>query len=290
MTPGHCVRALATACLATVLASSPDASAQEIAEICDMEGEPCQTPNGTYRIEIPDRSDNSGPVPAVIFFHGAGGSGSGTLSNRGMTQTFLDRGYAVIAPDGMARPGRGAGWSFHPDFPPRRDERAFADEVMDDAAERFNLDRDAMLMSGFSIGGSLTWYLACQDPDLARAYAPVAGAFWRPHPEAEDCAGPVRLFHTHGWRDTTVPLEGRPLRNGEILQGDVFAGLEILREVNGCDQLRADEFSSSEDFWVRWWTRCDDGTDLRFALTPSAHGIPQGWSELAIDWFEGLEP
>lgn len=280
----YAVCALLTSCL---LAST--AVAQAADEICGVDGEPCQTSLGTYRIALPDRLDENQPLPALIFFHGAGGSGRGTLQTTGMTQAFLDRGYAVIAPDGMARPGRGAGWSFHPNFPPRRDEWAFADEVMDDAALRYNLDRDAMLMGGFSIGGSLTWYLACRDPSLAYAYAPVAGAFWRPHPDVEDCAGPMRMFHTHGWRDTTVPLEGRPLRNGEILQGDVFAGLETLRALNSCDQLRADEFSTDANYWVRWWTRCAEDSDLRFALTPSSHTIPAGWGDMALNWFEGLE-
>ena len=41
----------------------------------------------------------------------------------------------------------------------------------------------------------------------AAAYAPVAGSFWRPHPDMEACAGPVDLLHTHGWRDKTVPLD-----------------------------------------------------------------------------------
>jgi len=288
MTLRLAVYAFVTSCLfaSSSLAQDP---AQTVDDICGIEGDPCETPLGTYRIALPDRDDDSQLLPALIFFHGAGGSGRGTLQATGITQTFLDRGYAVIAPDGLGRgPGRGAGWSFHPDRQSRRDEWAFADEVMDDAAAAFNLDRSAMLMGGFSIGGSLTWYLACQDPSLAYAYAPVAGAFWRPHPVVQDCAGPVRLFHTHGWRDTTVPLEGRPLRSGEILQGDVFAGLETLRALNGCDQLRADDFTSDDTYWVRWWTRCSDDSALRFALTPFGHTIPAGWGDRALDWFEGL--
>ena len=183
---------------------------------------------GAYRVALPDRPAPPSGHPAVMFFHGAGGSAQ-ALGNAAMVDAFIARGYAVIAPDGLPRPGSrfGPGWSFHPLRAKLRDERAFAREVLDDAAARFGVDRNRILLSGFSIGGSLVWYLACADPGLAAAYAPVAGAFWRPHPEMGSCAGPVRLLHTHGWRDETVPLEGRPLRGGEILQGDVFHGLEI---------------------------------------------------------------
>jgi len=97
-----------------------------------------------------------------------------SLKNREMVETFLKRGYAVIAPSGLKRPNSrfGSGWSFHPDRKKRRDELTFAKAVLEDATNKFNLDRDRILMTGFSIGGSLTWYLACQDPNVVKAFAP----------------------------------------------------------------------------------------------------------------------
>ncbi len=198
-----------------------------------------------------------------------------------MVSGFLARGWAVIAPDGLARPGSrfGPGWSFHPSRPRQRDELAFTREVLADAARRFDIDRSRVLLAGFSVGGSLVWYLACADPGLAAAYAPVAGAFWRPHPAMGACAGPVRLLHTHGWRDETVPLEGRPLGGGGILQGDVFHGLEILRDANGCTGLRADAYDTSGPFWRRWWTRCTPGSAL---ATGAAHRRPFRAARLGV--------
>jgi polyhydroxybutyrate depolymerase len=271
-----------------LLASIP-ARAQD--GLCGIEGPACEVSMGTYRMAMPEGDAPEGGWPALIFFHGAGGSGAGTLKNTGMVNAFLDRGYAVIAPDGSPRPNSrfGSGWSFHPGREKQRDEMAFVHEVLDDTATRFGIDRGRILMGGFSIGGSLTWYLACQDPAVAAAYVPVAGAFWRPHPVASDCAGPVRMLHTHGWRDETVPLEGRPLRNGAILQGDVFYSLGVMRELNGCTQLRADGYQTDDNYWVRWWTRCEPGTALRFALHTGGHTIPPGWAEMAIDWFEEVE-
>ena len=96
------------------------------------------------------------------------------------------------------------------------------------------------------------------------------------------------MLHTHGWRDGTVPLEGRPLLAGQIYQGDVFAGLQILRELNGCTQLRADKFDTKGKFWRRKWTRCTSGTALEFALHTGGHGVPKGWADMALEWFEAL--
>lgn len=251
---------------------------------CGPDPDPCEVPLGTYHIALPEGATTD--VPALIFLHGAGGTGNGATRPGGMSQTFNENGYAVIGPNGLKREtGRfGTGWSFHPDRPQQRDEMAFLKQVADDAAARFGIDRATIMLGGFSIGGSMTTYIACQDPTVFAAYVPVGGSFWRPHPT--DCAGPVKLLHTHGWKDKTVPLEGRPLGGGRIYQGDVWHAMEIWRAENGCDGMRADTFDTSGDWWVRRWDECADGTALEFVLHPGAHGIPRGWSGYAMDWFE----
>lgn len=250
----------------------------------------CEIPTGTYHIERPPGIDPAVKLPAVAFLHGWGASGTATLSNRGMVDTLLARGYAVIAPDGRLRDsGTGRTWDFHParSTTAMRDEAAFLDAVADDAAARFAIDRDRVILAGFSIGGSTTSYIACKTPNAFAAFAPVAGSFWNPLPET--CAGPVRLLHVHGWTDTTVPLEGRRLRVG-ITQGDVFASMGIWRQTNGCVQPRPDEFARTPEFQVRRWTDCTPGSALSFALHEGAHGIPKGWATLMLDWYEGLGP
>jgi polyhydroxybutyrate depolymerase len=253
---------------------------------CGADPDPCETPMGSYHIALPEGV--TGDIPAVMFLHGAGGSGTGSTRSGGMADSMGARGYAVIGPDGLQRENSnfGPGWSFHPDRPQQRDEMAFFREVADDAAARFGIDRDQIILAGFSIGGSMASYIACTDPTTFAAYAPVGGSFWRPHPT--ECAGPVRLLHTHGWKDRTVPLEGRPLGNGTIYQGDVWHAMGVWRAANGCDGLRADVFDTSGDFWTRRWDVCDDGTALEFVLHQGGHGIPRGWSNYTLDWFEGL--
>jgi polyhydroxybutyrate depolymerase len=252
---------------------------------CAGEAGPCTIATGTYNLRLPEGAAES--VPALMFLHGWGGSGDGTMDNTGMVETVLARGFAVIAPDGMPREGRaGRSWSFHPDLPAARDETAFLKAVADDAATRFGIDRSRILLGGFSIGGSMVSYLACADPGAFAAYAPVAGSFWRPHPAG--CAGPVKLLHTHGWTDVTVPLEGRNLGSGAS-QGDVFQAMQIWRATNGCTRMLPDAFGEDGVFWLRRWTRCTPGSALEFALHPGAHGVPKGWATLALDWFARVE-
>ncbi|MEL6683238.1 MAG: alpha/beta fold hydrolase [Pseudomonadota bacterium] len=251
----------------------------------------CQIDTGEYAISLPDEDDEL--RPAVLFIHGFGGSGPGVFRNTGMIKAFTDRGYAVIAPNGLPRGnGNGGSWSFHPQLSQGRDEIAFLTDVRDDVIARHGIDPEQIILSGFSIGGSMTAYLACAAPDTFAAYAPVGGNFWRPHPT--ECEAPVRMLHTHGWTDGTVPLEGRVLRGSDsrdpeaLMQGDVFHALSIWRETNECFQLRADEFVTEGPFLIRKWTRCAPGSALEFALFPGGHVIPPDWANLTLDWFEAL--
>lgn len=268
------IRALGLA--AVLLASAVPAAAE-----CSADGA-CEVSLGTYRIATPE---GDGPFPAVIFLHGYGSNAESALRT---TAPMLARGYAVIGPQGLRRGGDGpTSWSFHPAFPQARDETAFIREVIADAVETHGVDPERTILSGYSIGGSTTSYLACADPSLATAYAPVAGAFWRPHPALDACAGPVHLHHTHGWVDGTVPIEGRPLGGGRIQQGDVFYSMQVWREVNDCAGLRPDRFDVGETYWRRIWETCAEGS-LEFALHAGGHGIPSGWADMVVDWFEAL--
>lgn len=168
-----------------------------------------------------------------------------------------------------------------------RDERAFLEQVLDDAAPRFHVDRSRVFVTGFSMGGGIVWQLACRAPSEFAAFGPVAGGFW--HGLPTDCAGPVKLLHTLGWRDDAVPIEGW-ISGADQVQGGVFEGLQVWRRVNGCSQAHADSFATRGQFWERSWTGCVPGSALTFVLHPGGHEVPDGWADLALDWFESVVP
>lgn len=244
---------------------------------------PCQMDGGQYYITLPD---SVADAPVVLFLHGFGGSGAGSMRQTAMIETMTRRGYAVIMPDGQPRDGAaGLRWDFRGVNADRRNEDVFLRDVLADASARHGLDPDRAILSGFSNGAFQVAYQACRSPEDFTAYAPVSGTFWRPQPTT--CAGPVRLLQTHGWRDRTVPLEGRPLGGGRFEQGDVFAGLALWRETNGCERDDPTRHSDTGQFLRRAW-ECADDSALELALFPGGHGVPQGWAEMMLDWFEDL--
>lgn len=251
---------------------------------CTGASGPCVIASGTYNIKLPDH--NNAKTPIVIFLHGYGGSGKATVGNKRIAGPILKRGYALIAPNAIKRKdARASSWNFHPNFNRGRDEAAFFKAVIDDAVKKFNLDPKNILLAGFSVGGSMVSYIACNNPTEFAAFAPVSGSFWRPHPTS--CKTPVKLFHTHGWADKVVPLEGRKINNN-FIQGDVFYALDLWRETNLCAQPRPEKISAKGVFMRRKWEGCALNSALEFALFPGGHTVPKGWANMILNWYEQL--
>ncbi|MEQ8966759.1 MAG: hypothetical protein RID91_13100 [Azospirillaceae bacterium] len=283
----YCHLAGAAVIVSAMLLTIPPAEAA-----CGVPADPCALDDGEYFAALPDAPEDA---PWVVWLHGYGGSATADLGREARVGPMLARGYAVIAPQALPfQPGEPAEWSLRDEWDryPRdwdypRDDLAFLEAVIDDAATRFGLDRRRGVVAGFSTGGSMVWDLACLEPDTAAAYAPVAGGFWETMPET--CAGPVRLFHTHGFTDTVVPLEGREIAlepYGRIRQADIHAGLAVWRETMGCG-TDADSHEIAGELWHKAWTDCAAGS-LDFALHPGGHTVPDGWAETMLDWFEGV--
>lgn len=267
-------------CTLAALSFAPNIT---LAQDCGSADVPCYVADGTYHMTSPDTDTPNG---IVVHLHGGGGTGKGLL-NSGLAKAADERGYVFVAPNGEHPDSRFTrNWSVRADTMTfARDDIEFLTDVLADVRDRANLPDAPVLLAGFSRGGSMAWDVACFAPDFATAYAPMAGAFWDTLPT--ECEAPVQLFHTHGWNDRTVPLEGRSLREGTVIQGDVWASLKILRETNGCVNRQPETNSFSGDYWLRHWTDCEEGR-IDLLLHQGGHGAPSGWSGMMLDWFEQL--
>lgn len=249
---------------------------------------PCEIANGSYYLVLPEGWDGEAPLPAIVFFHGHRASGKSIL-NGSVRKVFGAAGYAIIAPNGPRRAGADYRyWPARPMARPPRDNIAFTVDVVEDVARRVPLERGRLLVGGFSAGGSMAWRVACDQGDAFAGYVSVAGALRRPVPRDGCPGGPARMLHIHGFTDRQVPLEGRAIRDWH--QGDVFESLALLRQANRCpsnpDSITRTGNASAQTFSCRAWSSCASGQDIRFCLHDGGHGLPRGWAEMALEWFE----
>ena len=262
--------------LAAVLAS---AALPSIAADCGPEN-PCEIAGGDYHLRLPD---GPGPHPVLIWYHGHRGNGGSIHRSGGLERDFLDRGYALLAPNGYKRSDGARSYPARDSAP--RDDIAFTFAVLAHAGARAALDKGRVYAGGFSAGGSMAWLLACEAGDRLAGIVSVAGALRRPN--ATDCSGLVGLpvMQVHGFGDSQVPLEGRGIRDWH--QGSVWQALDRAREANGC-RSNPDTIQIGERFRSRIWAESCEGAPVLLDMHDGGHGLPQGWSERARDFFEGL--
>lgn len=199
------------------------------ASACGTSETDCSVDSGDYRIYLPAKLMGEPPAGAILFFHGWKGSSEGVMRNSGLRAMSDRLNIALIAANGL----RG-GWSF-PGAPARaRNELAYVEEVLDDAEAQFQIPRDKVLASGFSLGASMVWSLSCFMGDEFAGFAPAAGTLWNPLPET--CPSDVpNLMHYHGRKDGTFPLIGRAIAGGLYRQGNTYKSFEIWHSQGQCE-------------------------------------------------------
>lgn len=106
--------------------------------------------------------------PAIVFFlHGAGGSGAG-FENDTKADVVADREKFIAAyPSGIS-----GNW----DYADGSKDFTFMLALIDTIDARYHIDRNRVYVSGFSMGGGMTFALACKYADVFAAVAPVSAA------------------------------------------------------------------------------------------------------------------
>lgn len=238
-----------------------------------------QLASGTYLTVLPPAWDGRTPLKLLIFIHGWQSSAANTLADADVTGPAAKAGYLLVAPDGVSK-----SWSLHAGPAGKRDDLRFVHDVLDDVRRRWPTDPRHIVASGFSVGASLVWDIACHDPSGFTAFLPLSGGFWVPLPEA--CVAPVNLRQTHGRADTTFPLAGRGIGQ-RMRQGNVIDGFSRWRAVDGCP-AQPDGQSMEGDLDCETWRACASGRVLQLCLHPGGHMIEARHLAAGLAWADLL--
>lgn len=148
----------------------------------------------TYGLQVPRGRDAGEPRPLVVALHpgGSPGPGYGMQFLRSVVAPALQEWGAVIV---------------SPDAPGRRWNNETSESgvlaLIDDVRARHAIDPARILVTGFSMGGRGTWYLAARHPDLFTAAVPMAA-----RTDADDArrVGDMPVFIIHARDDEVVPF------------------------------------------------------------------------------------
>jgi predicted peptidase len=180
-----------------------------------------RTPEGgtiLYGLSIPGAYDPRQPRPLVLALH-PGGDRTPYYGDMFMRQIFLP-GLDALDPIMVAPDCPSGAWT---DAGAERAVMALLDKVMTDYA----IDRRRILVTGFSLGGSGTWFMSSRHPDLFTAAIVMAGRTDEP----TERLGAIPTYVIHSREDEVVPFAQAQQRTGElermgrIVEFDALQGL-----------------------------------------------------------------
>ncbi len=202
-----------------------------------------------YRLHAPPSTPNSGPMPLLFVFHGAGSDADDIEQGTGFDALADGARMLVVCPEGA-----GGRFDVDPGAGRTSTDVRFVDVLLAELRTRFAIDDRRVFASGFSNGAAFCYRLAADRPALLAAIAPVAGYLPSLAPATD--AGPVPLLHVHGTADgrvgapplvggTGTPVPAWARRNGATRGPDVTTpppidGLVVKRAAYSGSTPRAD--------------------------------------------------
>lgn len=190
--------------------------------------------------------------PLVYVIHGFNMSGMQQMQLTRMN-AVADTGKFIVAyPNALRNGSNQQAWDMT-----GPDDYAYLLSLIDTAAGRYGIDRDRVYVSGFSMGGFLSFNLGCRYADRIAAIAPVSGLL------NQECAlkRPLPTLFTYGTNE------------GFDVKGFVRSGEEWAR-LNGCGPTPA-------------ITRPYPPANPNSVVTRLAYPDCDGGSEVIIDTVKG---
>ncbi len=148
-----------------------------------------------YTLEIPERYTGQTPVPLIVSLH-YGGTVT-PFYGRGLVEgligpAFQELGAIIVGPDSAA-----GNWAN-----PTSEQHVL--ELIDYIGANYNIDASKTLLTGYSMGGGGTWYMAPRHPERFKAAIVMAG---RPQADSTSLNWETPLYVIHSTADQVVPFE-----------------------------------------------------------------------------------
>ena len=104
----------------------------------------------------------------------------------------------------------------------------FVEALIDEMEQKYNIDRNCVYLSGFSMGGMFTYHAMNRIADKIAAFAPISGyPMWG---GSYTSARPVPIIHTHGTSDDVVAFNGvQSVLNGWIQRNGCPATAQVTK-------------------------------------------------------------
>ncbi|MDA0746321.1 MAG: prolyl oligopeptidase family serine peptidase [bacterium] len=192
--------------------------------------------NMRYAIALPPNYNPAVPAPLILALHYGGEVtpyyGEGFLDIL-IGPALQDLDAIMVAPDANGS------WS-------NAQSEADLLALLDVINANYNIDPKKTLITGFSMGGAGTWYMASRHQDRFRAAIPISA---RPIEGAADVAWTIPILAVHSVADEVVPFE--PVRTTVVALQEKGVSVSLI-VVEGVTHFQTQLFVTPLEAAVPW--------------------------------------
>ena len=240
----------------------------------------------SYRVHLPVGYQSTTPTALVLYFHGHGGTATDADSGSGFSP-LADQHHFIVA-YGQGLPEGENGPPFWADSGPIDygvDDLHYVSLMLDDLQSKFCIDEHRIFVTGFSNGGGMTNYLACNLASRVAAFVSVSGDYYilRCQP-----ARPVPIMEIDGSADQIVPYQGISVRlDPSWPEPSIPQQLQDWAGRDGC-QPEPTVFLRTARVIGENWTNCHGSAEVaHYLIIGGGHAWPDrlgNRSSLEVIW------
>ena len=166
-----------------------------------------------YTVRAPKAYDAAKPTSLVLAFHGYGTGDDGALLERyfQLAPVAEKSVFLYVTPEGTFDKDHQRFWNGTDaccDFYKSGvDDVAYVRALLDDVAQKYNVDPKRVFVTGLSAGGVFAHRLACELADRIAAVVSVSGTTFNDATRCKPAAG-LSMVEVHGDQDDTVVYDG----------------------------------------------------------------------------------
>ena len=127
-----------------------------------------------YSIYVPASYDGTTSFPLLFNFHGGGGVIASQIAIADMSTIADTANFIVVYPQARQDPSDGNSFNWIPKVPGTFDDVPFISSLIDTIAINYEIDQNRIYACGYSLGGDMSFELACKLNSRIAAIAPVA--------------------------------------------------------------------------------------------------------------------
>jgi polyhydroxybutyrate depolymerase len=246
-----------------------------------------------YDVRVPKGFDGTTPLPLVIMVHGYGATGQLQDQFFPVSGQVDAKQFLYVLPNGTPDANGKRFWNATEACCDNGrigvDDVAFFRALVDDVKGRYPVKEGHVFLIGHSNGAFMSLRLACEASDVVSGVVAVAGSTFQDSTRCQ-AGQAVPILLSHGDRDSSVPIEGRP----GSFPGAKETGARFARR-NGCtgswvDRERLDLLGGSDaETQQSLIEGCPEKASVELWTHEQVGHLPlydTRWTARVIDWLE----